>query len=145
MAAVSVKRSIANKPENTFVTPTGIRTHGLSVSAAVLYHGCLNCNHLCDYPIFIQKSLHYKIGSNLALHRFKILKVTEHSLGSLWVYVICQIMARERLQFTSWNVAKETYTHKRLWLAGKMCRFRSFHGNMNDWIQPSNFTFAQFT
>ena len=28
-------------------------------------------------------------------------KVAEHSFGSLWVYVICQIMARERLQLTS--------------------------------------------
>ena len=28
-------------------------------------------------------------------------KVAEHSFGSLWVYVIYQIMARERLQLTS--------------------------------------------
>ena len=30
-------------------------------------------------------------------------KVAEHSFGSLWVYVICQIMERERLQLKSWN------------------------------------------
>ena len=29
------------------------------------------------------------------------IKEAEHSFGSLWVYVICQIMARERLQLTS--------------------------------------------
>ena len=29
------------------------------------------------------------------------IKVAEHSFGSIWVYVICQIMARERLQLTS--------------------------------------------
>ena len=34
------------------------------------------------------------------------LKVSEHSFGSLWVYFICQIMARERLQLTAetWQV-----------------------------------------
>ena len=31
----------------------------------------------------------------------KGLKVAEHSFGSLKVYVICQIIARERLQLTS--------------------------------------------
>ena len=31
------------------------------------------------------------------------LKVAEHSFGSFWVYVICQIMARKKLQLTSWN------------------------------------------
>ena len=30
-----------------------------------------------------------------------VIKVTEHSFGSLSVYVICQIMAKERLQLTS--------------------------------------------
>ena len=63
-------------------------------------------------------------------------KVAEHSFGSLWVYVIYQIMARERLQLTSWNLASEKYTDERFWLTGKIWRFRSFHGNMNDWIQP---------
>ena len=51
-------------------------------------------------------------------------------------YVICQIMARERLQLTSWNLASEKYTDEKFWLTGKIWRFRSFHGNMNDWIQP---------
>ena len=63
------------------------------------------------------------------------IKVAEHSFGSLWVYVICQIMARERLQLTSWNLASEKYTDERFWLTGKIWRFRSFHGNMNNWIQ----------
>ena len=53
-------------------------------------------------------------------------------------------MARERLQLTSWNLANENYTSETFWLTGKIWRFRSFHGNMNDWIQPQNFTFAQF-
>ena len=55
------------------------------------------------------------------------IKVAKHSFGSLWIYVICQIMAREGLQLTSWNLASEKYTDERFW---------SFHGNMNDWIQP---------
>ena len=66
-----------------------------------------------------------------------VIKVTDHSFGSLWVYVICQIIvARERLQLTSWNLASEKYTDERLWLTGKMWRFCCFHGNMNGWIQP---------
>ena len=36
--------------------------------------------------------------------------MAEHRFGSFWVYVICQIMARERLQLTSWNLASEKYT-----------------------------------
>ena len=63
-------------------------------------------------------------------------KVAEHSFGSLWVHVICQIMTIERLQLTNWNLASEKYTDERFWLTGKIWRFRSFHGNMNDWIQP---------
>ena len=72
------------------------------------------------------------------LGRFYLLafKVAEHSFGILWVYVICQIMARERLELTSWNLASEEYTDERFWLTGKISSFRSFHGNMNDWIQP---------
>ena len=65
-----------------------------------------------------------------------LLKVAEHSFGSLLVYIICQIVARERLQPGSWNLAGEKYTDERFWLTGKTWRFRSFHGNMNDWIQP---------
>jgi len=64
------------------------------------------------------------------------LKVAEHSFGSLWVYAICQIMAREWVQLTSWNLASEKYTDERFWLTGKMWRFCSFHGNMNNWMQP---------
>ena len=56
--------------------------------------------------------------------------------GQFWQFVICQIMARERLQLTSWNLASEKYTDEKFWLTGKIWRFRSFHGNMNDWIQP---------
>ena len=63
-------------------------------------------------------------------------KVAEHNFGSLWVYVICQIKARERLQLTSWNLASKKYTDERVWLTGQMWRFRGFHGNMNDWMQP---------
>ena len=74
-----------------------------------------------------------------------LFKVGEHSFGSLWLYVICQIMARERFLVTSWNLATEKCTDERFWLTGKSWRFRSFHGNMNDWIQPYNFTFSQFT
>ena len=84
-----------------------------------------------------------------------IVKVAEHSFCSLWIYVICQIMVRERLQITSWNLASEKYTDKRFWLTVKMWRFRSFHGNMNDWIfqrcclsllktSSDNFQYGQF-
>ena len=60
------------------------------------------------------------------------LKVALDSFGSLWVYVISQIMARERLQLTGWNLASEKYTDERFWLTDKIWRFRSFNGNMND-------------
>ena len=63
-------------------------------------------------------------------------KVAEHCIGSFSVYVICQTMARERLQLESWNLASEKYTNQRFWLTGKIWLFHSFHGNMNDWIQP---------
>ena len=63
-------------------------------------------------------------------------KVAEHSFGILWVYVICQIMARERLQLTSWNLASEKYANERFWLTGKISSFRSFRGNMNEGMQP---------
>ena len=39
-------------------------------------------------------------------------KVAEHSFDSLWVYVICQIKARERLQLTSWNLASKNILMK---------------------------------
>ena len=44
------------------------------------------------------------------------IKVAEHSFGSLWVYVICQIMTRGRLQLTSWNLASEKFTDEKFWL-----------------------------
>ena len=65
-----------------------------------------------------------------------VLKVAEHSFDSLWVQAICQIMARERFQLTSWNLASDKYTDKLFLLTGENLTFRSFHGNMNDWIQP---------
>ena len=58
-----------------------------------------------------------------------LVKVAEHSFGSLWLCVICQIMARDRLLLTSWNLASEKCTDERFWLTGKSWRFRSFHGN----------------
>ena len=50
--------------------------------------------------------------------------------------VICQIMVREGLQLTSWNLASDKYTDERFWLTGKIWLFRSFHGNMNDYNEP---------
>ena len=47
--------------------------------------------------------------------------LSEHSFDSLWVYVLCQIMARERLQLTSWNLASEKYIDKRFWPPAKLC------------------------
>ena len=75
-------------------------------------------------------------SSYFVLNSFYWIKVSEHSFGSLWVYVICQIMARERLQLTTRNLASEKYTDRKFWMTSKMWRFRSFHGNMSDWIQP---------
>ena len=46
--------------------------------------------------------------------------MAELSFGSLWVYVICQIVERERLQLTSWNLASEKYTDEGSWLTGKI-------------------------
>ena len=40
------------------------------------------------------------------------IKVAEHSFGSLWEHVIFQIMARERLQLTIWNLASENILMK---------------------------------
>ena len=75
-------------------------------------------------------------GNRVSEHAFVQIilpfKVAEHCFGSLWVYVICQITARERFQLTSWNLAGEKFTDERLWLTGKTWRFRSFHGNTND-------------
>ena len=68
--------------------------------------------------------------------KYEVFKVAEHSFGGLWVYVICQIMARERLQLTCWNLASEKYTDEKFWLTGKIWPFPSFHGNINNWIQP---------
>ena len=39
-----------------------------------------------------------------------LVKVAEHCFGSFLVYVICHIMARERLQLESRNLASEKYT-----------------------------------
>ena len=85
----------------------------------------------CIFPRM--KNLHTKKACNrstvkpvLSGHRVKrtpSIKVAEHSFGSLWVNVICQIMARERLQLTSWNLASEKYTDERSWLTGKIWRF----------------------
>ena len=91
--------------------------------------------------VFYRRIFNLEI-QNFSLENHHTIKVAEHSFGILWVYVICQIMARERLQLTSWNLASEKYTDERFWLTGKISSFRSFHGNMNDWIQPWNFTFA---
>ena len=46
--------------------------------------------------------------------KIEVPKVAEHSFGSLCVYsvwyVICQIMTRERLQLTSWNLEIGKYS-----------------------------------
>ena len=58
-----------------------------------------------------------------------LIKVAEHSFGSLWVYSFAK----------SWQekgCSSQAETFERFWLTGKIWRFHSFHGNMNDWIQP---------
>ena len=62
-------------------------------------------------------------------------KVAEHSFGSLWVYVICQIMAREGLQLTSWNLASAKYTDERFCLTVK---FDIFVVSMATWTIEYN-------
>ena len=99
---------------------------------------------LCVHGVRVIHNQHFKptlLSNNIRPILFKFrdlryIKVAEHGFVSLWVYVICQIMARERLQVTSWNLASEKYTNEKFSLAGKIWRFRSFHDNMNDWIQP---------
>ena len=62
-------------------------------------------------------------------------KVAEHSFGSLWVYIIFQIMARERLQPTSWNLASEQYTDERFeW----QVKFDVFVVSMSTWTIENN-------
>ena len=61
-------------------------------------------------------------------------KVVEHSFGSLWVYFISRLEKYCSSQAETWLVKK--YTDERVWLTGQVWRFRNFHGNMNDWIQP---------
>ena len=70
-----------------------------------------------------QRRFTIKTGSWIGcVHQeFLSLKVAEHSFGSLWVYVICRIMARERLQLTSWNLASEKHTDERFWLTLVKC------------------------
>ena len=64
------------------------------------------------------------------------LKVAGHSFGILWVYVICQIMARERLQLTSWNLASEKYTDEKFdW----QLKFDVFLVSMAKWMIEYNF------
>ena len=43
-------------------------------------------------------------------------------------------------QEKGWNLASEKYIDERFLLTGKIWRFRSFRGNMCDWIQPLNLT-----
>ena len=47
-----------------------------------------------------------------ALVNYGWIKVAEHSIVSYRVYVICQIMAKKRLQLTSWNLASENILMK---------------------------------
>ena len=59
-----------------------------------------------------------------------VLAVCEYmSFGKLWQEKGCSSQAE------TWQV-KNIYTDERFWLTGKICHFRRFHGNMNDWIQP---------
>ena len=62
--------------------------------------------------------------------------MSEHSYSSLWVCVICQIMAREGLQVTSWNLASEKYTDEKFWLKVK---FDVFVVSMATWMIEYNF------
>ena len=56
-------------------------------------------------------TVNYSVGKWLSLSEMAVFldtpKVAEHSFVSLWVYVICQIMAIERLQLRSWNLASD--------------------------------------
>ena len=95
---------------------------------------CFTLGLFANY--FSLKSLRPSPKSQFVDYKFIVwFKVAEHNFGSLWVYVICQIMAREGLQLTSWNLASKKYTDEKFWLKGKICHFLSFHGNMDDWIQ----------
>ena len=63
------------------------------------------------------------------------IKLAEHSFGSFWVYSFAKSW-QEKGCSSQAELASEKYTDEKFWLTGKMWRFRSFYGNMNDWIQP---------
>ena len=64
------------------------------------YRGCVDKLSRSTLEIQRNKRYHSNKGKKVPV------KVAEHNFGSLWVHVICQIMARERLQLTSWNLAR---------------------------------------
>ena len=88
---------------------------------------------------FLQKScefvLYLKPFCKIKSIKFSF-KVAQHSFGSLWVFVICQSWQEKGRSSQAVSFASEKYTDEIFWLMSKMWRFRSFHGNMSDWIQP---------
>ena len=54
-----------------------------------------------------------RVFKHLFFTRISLLLLRRLSFGSLWVYVICQIMTQGRLQLTSWNLTSEKYTDER--------------------------------
>ena len=70
-----------------------------------------------------------------------IIQLTESYGGwtQCWQFVsICHLLNHGNRKVAAYKLklASEKYTDERFWLTGKMWRFRCFHGNMNDWIQP---------
>ena len=66
--------------------------------------------------------------------------LTEGGWTQFWLFVssICYLpnhgkgkVVAHNLKLGKWKILDE-----RFWLTGKMWRLSSFHGNMNDWIQP---------
>ena len=85
-------------------------------------------------------------------HKIEILVVTESQSMRLyreysplrWLNTVLAVseymsFAKSRqekgfsLQAETWQVKS---TDESLWLTGKIWRFRSFHGKINDWMQP---------
>ena len=69
-----------------------------------------------------------------------------HHLGKYWLWSWHLLRwLNAVLAVCEYRSFAKKYADERFWLTGKIWRFCSFHGNMNDWIQPQYFTFAQFT
>ena len=76
------------------------------------------CMQFMLYPICVCKTFQRQVEVLTPTNDILVtLKVAEHGFGSLWVYVICQIMAREKvaahkLKLGKWKISLFLSLHK---------------------------------